>query len=53
MKKTVLDRRERMDELLRLFGDDKITREQFWAQMRQHGLTDADIDSFCCGEQSR
>lgn len=36
-----------MHELLRLYGEDKITMEQFWAQMRQHGLTDADIDRYC------
>lgn len=50
-KKEVLSWRERMSELLRLFGEDKITMEEFWAQMRAHGLTDKDIDAYCRGER--
>lgn len=43
--------RQRMHELLREFGEDKITMEQFWAQMRQYGFTDQDIDRYCRGER--
>ncbi len=50
-KKPVLSWRERMSELLRLFGEDKITLEEFWSQMRAHGLSDKDIDAYCRGEQ--
>ena len=50
-KKEVLSWRERMHELLRLFGEDKITMEEFWSQMRDHGLTDKDIDAYCRGER--
>lgn len=41
--------KRRMHELLRQFGEDKITLEQFWAQMRQHGFSDEDIDRYCRG----
>ena len=27
----------------------RITVEQFWQEMRRHGLTDDDIDRFCTG----
>lgn len=43
--------RQRMHELLREFGEDKISLEQFWAQMKQHGYTDQDIDRYCRGER--
>jgi hypothetical protein len=51
MKRQNLTQHQRLSELLRLLGTDAITIEQFWAQMRQHGLTDADIDKFCRGER--
>ncbi len=50
-KRDVRSWRDRMHELLRLLGDDKITVEEFWAQMREHGLSDQDIDAYCRGEQ--
>lgn len=40
-----------MGELLRLLADDRLTREQFWKQMHEQGLTDADIDRYCRGEK--
>lgn len=46
-----IPKHDRVSELLRHLGNDKITIEEFWAQMRQYGLTDADIDKFCCGER--
>lgn len=46
-----ISKHERVSELLRLLGHDTITIEEFWAQMRQYGLTDEDIDRFCCGER--
>jgi hypothetical protein len=33
--------------ILGAFGEGRISREQFWAYMRQYGLTDADIDAWC------
>lgn len=49
-KKDKVPWQQRMHELLRQFGEDKITLEQLWAQMRQHGLSDEDIDRYCRGE---
>jgi hypothetical protein len=43
--------RERLHELLRLYGNGNITTEQFWAQMREQNLSDKDIDRYCRGEQ--
>lgn len=40
---------EVLHELLGLFHDSRLTADQFWAQMRQHGLTDEDIDKYCHG----
>lgn len=42
-----------LHELLDLFHDDRLTSAQFWAQMRQHGLTDHDIDLYCEGKMER
>lgn len=50
-KKDQAQDRQRMHELLREFGEDKITLEQFWKRMRQHGYTDQDIDRYCRGER--
>lgn len=50
-KRETLSWHQRMHELLRLFGEDKITLEQFWAHMREHGLSDEDIDRYCRGER--
>lgn len=47
---------EILHELLGLFHDNKLSADQFWAQMRQHDLTDEDIDKYCHGiplEKSR
>lgn len=46
-----LPRHQRVSELLRQLGNDGITTEQFWNQMREYGLTDQDIDRFCRGEK--
>lgn len=46
-----LPKHQRVAELLRQLGHDAITTEQFWAEMRKYGLTDQDIDRFCCGER--
>ncbi|MCA1452883.1 hypothetical protein I6F35_06560 [Bradyrhizobium sp. BRP22] len=43
-------KRERLHQILGLYGDDLITREQFEALMKAHKLTDADIDAYCRGE---
>lgn len=48
-----LSQHERVAELLRELGHDMIDIEQFWQEMRKYGLTDEDIDRFCCGEQVR
>ncbi len=45
-----LSQHERVSELLRQLGHDIIDIEQFWQEMRKHGLTDDDIDKFCRGE---
>jgi hypothetical protein len=45
-----IPKHERVSELLRLFGNGAIDFDEFWAQMRQYGLTDEDIDMFCRGE---
>jgi hypothetical protein len=41
---------ERLHQILGLFGDGLITREQFEALMKGHKLTDDDIDAYCRGE---
>lgn len=51
MKLSDLSQHQRVAELLRLLGHDSITIEQFWQEMRAYGLTDQDIDRFCCGEK--
>ena len=51
MKLKDLPKHEKVAELLRNLGHDMITIEEFWSQMRAYGLTDADIDRFCCGER--
>lgn len=43
-------KRERLHQILALFGDDLITREQFEAMLRDHKLTDDDIDRYCRDE---
>ena len=43
-------KRERLHKILGLFGDDLITKDQFLALMREHKLTDDDIDRYCSGE---
>ncbi len=45
-----LSKRERLHDILGRFGDDLITREQFEAMMKDHKLTDDDIDAYCRGE---
>ena len=52
MKRPVVQtsKRDRLHDILGRFGDDRITREQFEALMRQHKLTDDDIDAYCRGE---
>jgi hypothetical protein len=45
-----LSKRERLHEILGLFGDGLITREQFAEMMREHKLTADDIDLYCKGE---
>jgi hypothetical protein len=42
----------RLHELLGLFGNDLITRDEFWRMMAEQRLTDSDIDHFCNGELS-
>lgn len=49
MKLSDLPKHQRVAELLRLLGHDQITIDEFWREMRKYGLTDADIDRFCCG----
>lgn len=49
MKLKDLPKHEKVAELLRKLGHDMITIEEFWSQMRTYGLTDEDIDRFCCG----
>jgi hypothetical protein len=51
MKLSELSNHDRVAELLRELGHDLITIEEFWQEMRKYGLTDEDIDRFCCGEQ--
>jgi hypothetical protein len=43
-------KRERLHGILGMYGDDRITREQFEALMKDHKLTDDDIDAYCRGE---
>ena len=50
MKAPQKTKRERLHEILGAFGDGRITREQFDAMMRDHKLTDDDIDQYCMGE---
>lgn len=45
-----ISQHDRIAELLRKLGHDLITIEEFWQQMRRYGLTDEDIDTFCCGK---
>jgi hypothetical protein len=40
---------ERLHELLGLFGNDRINRDQFWQMMKEQNLTDRDIDDYCDG----
>ena len=51
MKLRDLPKHEKVAELLRKLGHDMITIEEFWSEMRAYGLTDQDIDRFCCGER--
>jgi hypothetical protein len=51
MKLSELSKHQRVSELLGLLGDDIIDVEQFIHEMRRYGLTDDDIERFCCGEQ--
>lgn len=41
----------RVGELLRHLGEDKISVETFWRQMKTYGLTDEHIDRYCRGER--
>lgn len=41
----------RVGELLRQLGENKISLDAFWRQMRTYDLTDADIDRYCRGER--
>jgi ribosomal protein S10 len=52
MKRPVVQptKRERLHDILGRFGDDLITREQFEAMMKDHKLTDDEIDAYCRGE---
>jgi hypothetical protein len=43
-------KRERLHDILGRFGDGLITREQFEALMKDHRLTDDDIEAYCRGE---
>jgi hypothetical protein len=43
-------KRQALFDILGRFGDGLITREEFDALMREHRLTDDDIDRFCRGE---
>ena len=43
-------KRERLHEILGMFGDGRITRDQFEALMRDQKLTDDDIDAYCRGK---
>jgi len=43
-------KRERLHEILGLFGDGLITAEQFAEMMHDHKLTADDIDLYCRGE---
>lgn len=43
-------KRERLHEILALFGDGLITPEQFAEMMRDHKLTADDIDLYCEGK---
>jgi hypothetical protein len=38
---------ETLGYLLGEFGSDRITRDQFWGQMKQLGYTQGDIDNWC------
>jgi hypothetical protein len=49
MRLSELPQHERVSELLRQLGNDMITVEEFWQEMRKYGLTDEDIDRFCAG----
>lgn len=53
MKLSDLSQHERISELLRDLGQDKITLERFWHEMRSYGLTDKEIDAFCRGQHVR
>jgi hypothetical protein len=43
-------KRERLHDILGRFGDGLITKDEFLALMRDHKLTDDDIDAYCRGE---
>jgi hypothetical protein len=43
---------EKLFYLLGAFGDDRITRDEFWRLMAEQRLGDSDIDKFCSGEIS-
>lgn len=43
-------KRERLHHILAMYGEDRITREQFEALMREQKLTDNDIDAYCRGD---
>ncbi|MET4017771.1 MULTISPECIES: hypothetical protein [Bradyrhizobium] len=49
MKRAQQTKRERLHQILGLFGEGLITREQFETMMKQHDLTDDDIDRYCRG----
>lgn len=42
-------KRERLHDILGRFGDGLITMDEFLALMRQHKLTNDDIDAYCMG----
>lgn len=46
MKREPQTKKQRLDQLLGLFGDSLITREQFEMMMRDQNLTDEDIDFY-------
>ena len=47
MKKPKQTKYELLGYLLGEFGSDRITRDQFWGQMKQLGYTQDDIDKWC------
>ena len=43
-------KRERLHQILGLYGAELITREEFETMMKDQKLTDDDIDRYCRGE---